>query len=436
MGNLNVIILAGGISSRFWPLSEKNSYPFLGKTNIQLHLEGLQKVGFPIKKFLVTNPDFDPGYKDVIRLIQIGSGMAGGVKTALDEINKDEEVLVLNANDYFESSLFENFTKIRSECYSNNHSMIVGYKTQKYFPGGYLEIDNGFIKNIVEKPGDRNTPSDYVNIVFHYFPKAGVLLENINSSKSEKDDLYEVSISNMMKSGYKFKMLEYRGKWTTIKYPWHVLDIMDYFLKTLKGQKISKSAQIANGTHIKGDVLIKNGVKIFEGAIINGPVYIGKNSIIANNALVREAIIGENCVIGFGTEVARSYFKSNVWLHKNYVGDSVLENNISLGSNTVTGNLRLDEQNIFKDIKGDKIDTQRNKLGAIVGSDTRIGINVNLMPGVRVGSKCFIGPNVNIETDIPENKFVKVEQRLQIIENNFDITKTSRKELKSKLQPQ
>ena len=239
-----------------------------------------------------------------------------------------------------------------------------------------------------------------------------------------------------MKSGHRFKMLEYRGKWTTIKYPWHVLDVMDYFLKTLKGQKISKSAQIANGTHIKGDVLIENDVKIFEGATINGPVYIGKNSIVANNALVRESIIGENCVIGFDTEVARSYFKSNVWLHKNYVGDSVLENNISLGSNAITGNLRLDEQNIFKDIKGDKIDTQRNKLGAIIGSNTRIGINVNLMPGVRIGSKCFIGPNVNVETDIPENKFVKVEQRLQIIENNFDITKTSREELKSKLQSQ
>jgi bifunctional UDP-N-acetylglucosamine pyrophosphorylase/glucosamine-1-phosphate N-acetyltransferase len=273
-----------------------------------------------------------------------------------------------------------------------------------------------------------------VNIVFHYFPKGQHLADALEKAKSNKDDVYEVALDSMMKNNIKFKLLEYSGDWKSIKYSWNVLDVMEFFLNQIKGQTISKTASISPAAHIKGNVFIDDGVKIFEGAIINGPCYIGKNTIVANGVLVRNSIIGDNCVIGFASEVARSYFKNNVWLHKNYVGDSVIEGNVSLGSNTVTGNLRLDEQTIFKVVKGQKINTQRNKLGAIIGSDVRIGINVNTMPGINIGSNTFIGPNVNVEKDVEDNKFLKLNQDITIKENNFDIKSTSREVIKNKIQ--
>lgn len=432
MNNLNVIILAGGVSSRFWPLSEKNSYPFLGKTNIQIHVERFKKVESS-RVFVITNDNFNPNLSAVTRLIQKGTGMAGGIRTALKAIGHDEEVLVLNANDYYEDSLIKNFLDIRSSLHKNNQAMVVGYKTQKYFPGGYLKLKEDIVTEIVEKPGENNTPSNFVNIVFHYFPSAKKLLEAITYSKSDKDDLYEVAMTNMIKGGMIFKMLEHKGSWKSIKYPWQVLDIMDYFLKTIKGQKISKSVQIAKGSYIKGDVIIEDGVKIFEGAIINGPVYIGKHSIIANNTLVRNSIIGENCVIGFDTEVARSYLKSNVWLHKNYVGDSVIEDNVSFGSNAITANLRLDEQNINTIVGGYLVDTDRNKIGAIIGTNVRIGVGSTIMPGIKIGPKSFIGANVVLDKDVPDGKFIKTQNKLIIKDNKFDITKTSREEIKKNL---
>lgn len=432
MGNLNVVILAGGESSRFWPLKEKNSYTFLGSTNIELQIERFKKIQ-PSKIYLVKNNDLKIINKDLTIIEQEGNGMAGAIATTLKEINPEEELLILNANDYYDENLVADFSKIRGGLLKENQAMIVGYKTQSYFPGGYLKLDNEFITDVVEKPGEGNTPSDFINIVFHYFPQAKKLREFLHTSKSDKDDVYEVALSNMIKSGMKFKMLEYTKEWKTIKYPWHVLDVMNYFLDSIKEQKISSQAAISPKAHINGNVIIEEGVRVFEGAIIHGPVYLGKNTIVGNNSLVRNSMIGENCVIGFSTEVARSYFKSNIWLHKNYVGDSVFEDNISLGSNAVTGNLRLDEQNIIKNVRGNEVNTQRNKLGAVVGSDVRIGVGTVTMPGVRIGQGSFVGPNVSLDKDVGDKMFVKMESKLVITENKFDITQTSRDNIKKDL---
>ena len=432
MGNLNVIILAGGISSRFWPLSEKNSYPFLGQTNIQIHAERFKRIR-PSKVFVITNNDFNPNLSFTNRLVQKGSGMAGGVMTALKAINQDEEILVLNANDYYDNSLVKKFLDLRGVLRENNHSMVVGYQTQKYFPGGYLKLNQDSVTEIIEKPGEDNLPSNFVKIVFDYFPNAKNLLETIAYSKSDKDDLYEVAMTNMIKEGKTFKMLEYKGSWKTIKYPWQVLDVMDFFLDKIDAQQISPNAQISDKSIIKGKVIIESGVKIMEGAIVNGPVFIGKNSIVANNSLVRSSMVGENCVIGFSTEVVRSYLKNDIWLHSNYVGDSIFENNISLGSGSVTGNLRLDEQELAIEIKGEKIDTHRNRLGVIIGSNVRIGINASIMPCIKIGGGSFIGGGVLLDRDVPNNSFVKAKTSYEIRKNKFDITKTSRENFRKEI---
>ena len=77
--------------------------------------------------------------------------------------------------------------------------------------------------------------------------------------------------------------------------------------------------------------------------MIKGPAHIGENSIIANNSLVRGSMVGRDCVVGFTTEVTRSYLNKEVWMHSNYIGDSIIDSNVSFGAGSVTGNLRFDE---------------------------------------------------------------------------------------------
>ena len=59
------------------------------------------------------------------------------------------------------------------------------------------------------------------------------------------------------------------------------------------------------------------------------------------------------------------------------------------------------------EIKGKKIDTGRRKLGAIMGDDVQTGINVNLMPGVKVGSGAWIAPGLSVYEDVKSGAFLR-----------------------------
>ena len=176
--------------------------------------------------------------------------------------------------------------------------------------------------------------------------------------------------------------------------------------------------------------MLEEGVKILENAVVIGPVYIGKNTVVATGALVRGSHIGANSVIGFGSEVARSYVGNEVWTHSNYIGDSIIGHDVSFGAGCVTGNLRLDENNIQALVQGGKIDTGLNKFGLVTGNHVRCGINTSFMPGVKVGSNCFIGAGIVISEDIEDNKYVYGKSELTVKENKVIVGSTKRGILK------
>lgn len=430
MTSPTLILLAGGNSSRFAPLSNKNLFRLLGKPLLQFQLEKLVSHGFT-KIVLVTNQSSVDQVKKIVEqvagqieiVIQSGTGQSGAIIDALTSASVGRsDVLVMNANDFFEDELFEALKHQLEELRKNQENLLTGIKVDKYFPGGYLVVKDGFVTEVIEKPGAGNEPSDVVRIVFDYFADANNLLSQLKSAVSEADDVYEVALTNMMQNQSRFKLLSYSGVWRTLKYPWHMLELMEYFLENIAEQSISANAQIASTAVVKGNVIIEDGVKIFDHATINGPAYIGKGTIIGNNALVRNSVVGENCVIGFGSEVARSYLADKVWLHMNYVGDSIVDSNVSFGSTAVTANLRLDEQEVSVQVKNDKISSNRSKLGAIIGKDVRIGVGTKLMPGVRIGSNCAVGAGLVVREDVADNSFIEAKTEIIIKPNRLDIS--------------
>ena len=442
MSNLNLIILAGGSSSRFAPLKEKNLYKFLGKEVPKIQVEKFIRFLKPHKTVIIGNETNTEIISEIVKDIegdievrqQIGDGMAGAANTGLENFADEDDLLILNMNDYFEDTLFEQFAEMLSELREKKQSLLTGFMTEKYFPGGYLVLDdNNYVKAVYEKPGEGNEPSKYVRIVFDYFASVGQLKEYMSQAQSESDDVYEVALTNMMQSDIEFVMLDYRGKWVTIKYPWHVLDVMNFFLDQIDGQVIADDVKISDTAVIRGNVIIESGTKIFDNAVVSGPAYIGKNCIIGNNALVRGSMLGNDCIVGYSTEVTRSYWLDNVWTHKNYIGDSIIENDVSFGSHSLTANLRLDEQDISVNIKGERLNSGLNKLGNIIGSNVRVGVGAMLMPGVKIASNSFIGSGVLLDRDVEENKFVRLKQDYEVKDNNFDISQTNRDEFRNKL---
>jgi len=436
---MKVIVLAAGRSKRLKPLSDKVLLSFLGKTLIEHQLNQLSEAGLAdviivggahnieVLRELTNNLS---NKIIVTEQKDLDADMAGAVLST-EKFLKHDPVLVISANDVVDETAYGDIIRISKD--TSLDGCLIGKKVTSYFPGGYLKVDEkGLLESIIEKPGEGNEPSDVINLVVHYHADGTKLIENLRQTKSDSDDLYETTIDKMIKAGAKIKVVPYEGPWHPIKYPWHVFDVAAYYFS--KGKKyISKNAHISDKAIIKGDVIIEDGVKVFENAIIRGPAYLGKNTVVANNALVRDSYVGEDCVVGFSTEIARSFLGNNVWTHANYIGDSIIGNNCSFGSGAVTGNLRIDEKNISVNISDNKIDSGRNKLGLIMGDNVRCGINTSFMPGIKIGNNCFIGAGIIVGQDIEDNMFVYGKVELIVKENTAELDSNLRAQMKRAL---
>lgn len=409
---MKVVFLCGGVGKRMMPLSEdKFLLKFLGKTLLHHQVDQARKAG--LNEFIfIGNPNNIDKIKAIIQNIAEAEsvfavqekplGMANALEAAQDMLS-DEPVIVVNPNDVFESSVY---TSIMEEYHRGSAvSYLLAYEVKEYFPGGYLVVgEAGNVKAIVEKPGKGNQPSNLVNIVVHLHTRPKELLEYSAAPATSADDVYEQAISNMIGDGHKVKAIRYNGFWKAIKYPWDIFVVVEYFLKQMEGN-ISPKASISPTAVIQGEVLMEEGVKVLENAVIRGPCYIGRNSIIGNNVLIRGGShIGEGCVVGYGTEMKHCYIEDRCWFHRNYFGDSIVGSGCSFGAGTVTANLRLDERNIRVKIGDKSIDTGLNYLGAFIGNGVRTGINVTLMPGIRIGAGCFVGPHLCLTKDLPPGK--------------------------------
>ena len=65
-------------------------------------------------------------------------------------------------------------------------------------------------------------------------------------------------------------------------------------------------------------------------------------------------------------------------------------------------------------IKDKLVDTGRRKLGAVFGDNVKTGIKSLFMPGVKVGENTWIGANLMVERDLPENSIVVLKQNIEI----------------------
>jgi len=371
-----------------------------------------------------------PEIKVDLALQKESSGIADALKSAEPFLHG--QLLVINPNDVFSSSAY---IKIIAEAEkATASSYILGYQVQNYFPGGYLQINSqGELLHIVEKPDPGEEPSNLVNILIHYHNNPEELLRYIETVQTTRDDVYECALDNMVKAGHKIKVVPYNDFWAPIKYPWHIFKVMEYFLDNAQPY-VASSARISEKASTEGKVILSDNVKVLENAVIRGPVYIGANSIIGNNALVRDySHIGSNSVIGYSNEVKHSYIGDDCWFHSNYIGDSIVDDNCSLGAGTVLANFRLDEGNIQIKVGDRLVDTGYDKLGAIVGRGCRIGVNASLMPGVRVGPDSFVGPQVCLRRDLGANKIALLESRYQVEDNATRLDEGKRQELLRRL---
>ncbi len=419
--NIKAVLLAAGESSRFWPLNEisgekrhKSTIKICGKPIILWTIESLAKAG--IKDFVIVQSarrdvekilsSYDLSRYRIDFVVQEKAlGMGNAVEKARELI--EDYFFVLNPNHFdaheFVLPMLEKLKQAKCDA------VLLGKRTEEPWNYGVLEFKNGKPIGIMEKPEKGKEPSN-VRVMGIYLLSRKFFDYHAKVEKHEYS--FEDAISLLLKEGEGEVIITEKST-VSLKYPWHLLDFTKKLMEFwISGQKISENAKISEKACIEGNVVIEEGVRVFENACVKGPCYIGKGSVIGNNAIVRESHLGRACIAGANSEIARSVFLDNAHVHSGYFGDSVLAENVRVGAGTVTANVRLDRKSVKAVVKGKKIDTGKKSLGAIVGENTKIGVNVSIMPGTLVGSNCLIGPGTVVKGGIESNTICYTEQKI------------------------
>jgi len=427
---MQTVILAGGESSRFWPLNQKNKslIKIMGRPLIYYTIDSLEKAGLR-NLIIIQGPEKDVekelrGHQfSKLKIKYILQKKAKGMGNALYQARNllKEPFFVLNAERIDGGEIVKKL-KIKSmprtetkflvrgqnSPYQNKFgaeqvkvkAVLVGQKTEKPELYGIMKLKGDRVLGIVEKPKKGKEPSK-IRIVGVYLLSPDFFTAYQKVKKGLYD--FEDALSLYVKRN-DVRVVAIEKIASPLKYPWHLFEIEKYLFDKFLRKKIEKNIQIAKNVTVEGKVYIGNHTKIFEGAVIKGPCYIGNNCTLGNNVLIRGYTnLEDNVLIGAGAEIKNSILQDDCRTHLGFFGDSIFDKGCTIGAGTVTANRRIDRQNVKTKIKGEKISTGLSSLGAIIGQNTKIGINVSLMPGVLIGSNCIVGPHSLAMENIRDN---------------------------------
>jgi UDP-N-acetylglucosamine diphosphorylase/glucosamine-1-phosphate N-acetyltransferase len=410
---IQAVILAAGAGERAFPLTASRAKPMLeilGKPLLAYVIENLKAAGIQ-DLIIVTGPDsqefqdhFDDGRSLGVQIQyttqEQALGMANALKTA--EHVLEDRFFMLNGNDIFEPSLLSQVVQKAEQ--TGGDMVLVGREMDQPWKFGVFEFTDGKVTAVVEKPAVGQEPSNTVVVGVYFFSK--LIFDHIDRTPVTNYQL-ETAYQGLIDQG-NVEFVPYDGVFESFKYPWDLLTINEHLMtRFITEPRISDRATISDRAVVDGNVIIEDGVRVFENAVIRGPAYIGPNSVIGNNVLLwNHTSIGANSVVGFSSEIKRSLIGSNCWIHMSYVGDSVVSDNCSFGAGTITANYRFDEGPVSVNVGGETISSGSDKLGAIVGPDSKTGCNATLMPGVKVGPHSIVGPGVVLRDDLTPDSLI------------------------------
>lgn len=204
------------------------------------------------------------------------------------------------------------------------------------------------------------------------------------------------------------KAITLRDEIKTIQFPWNIFQLNDYAIREdfklltdkRKSQKISKTNKVIK----PGNIFIEKGA-VVEHCFLNateGPIYIGKNSLIMDGAAIRGAFAcGEGAVVKMnsriyaattigpyctaGGEIRNSvFFAFSNKAHDGYIGDSVIGEWCNIGAGTSNSNIK-NNASIVKVWTPKGEISAGQKCGVFMGDYSKTSINTSINTGTVIG---------------------------------------------------
>ncbi len=417
---MKCVILAAGKGERLLPITENMPKHMIPVGGIPL----LERIIECLKDNHITHLIVIVGYrkKDIVEYFKDGShygvkieyisqekpmGTADSIRL-VEQSTGDEDFLIIYGDLHIRNRTIE---RVLNE-YNKTSESVIGIKSfNRTSDYGSIKVEDDYIKEIIEKSSNV-AKNNIINTGIYVFKKE--LFEFIKKTKKSKRGEYELtdSLNLAIQDNIKIRAALLDGEvWMDIGYPWNLLDANEDALKEINN---NIEGIVEKNVQLIGPVILNKDAKILSGSRIEGPVFIGRRSTIGPNSHIRpHTSIGSDVKIGNSCEIKNSLIMDRTKIpHLSYIGDSIICSGCNIGAGTTTGNIRMDGKTIKVKIKNDIINSHRRKLGTIMGDNVRTSVNVNFMPGVKIGSNAFIGPNVVVYKDVLSREKVLLQQEL------------------------
>jgi bifunctional UDP-N-acetylglucosamine pyrophosphorylase / glucosamine-1-phosphate N-acetyltransferase len=422
--NTSLLILSAGKGTRMIEDKPKVLMTILGKSFIEYVIDSFVKTGvrriIPIVGFQADKVQSLLGhdYDYAIQSVQLGTGHA--VKMARTLLQNQDGITLIIAGD--QPFIKPNTIKTLIELHTNESNALTLLSIDKSNPFGYGRIlrDHDQVIGMAEETDatEEQKKITEVNLSTYCFDNKLLWkhIDEITNNNKKKEYYINDLVGIFNQHGYKVNAMKSDNYLETIGINDKiVLEEATSLMKlSINEQHMEQGVTIVdkNNTYIGPDVVIGAGTIIYPNSVIEGKVQIGKNcriessyirdSIIGDDVTVgpfahirNESIIGDNVRIGNFVEIKKSTLSKGVKsAHLTYLGDSDIGENTNIGCGTITVNY-----------DGKK----KNK--TVIGKNSFIGSNVNLIAPITIGDNVTIAAGSTINEDVPNDSLAIARER-------------------------
>jgi NDP-sugar pyrophosphorylase family protein len=179
------------------------------------------------------------------------------------------------------------------------------------------------------------------------------------------------------------------GPWTAVEKddPWNIAARAAELVAAATG-RLGADYAIVDAVAVHRTATVESGV------VLKGPLIIGPGCFVAAHCYLRGGVwLDEGCSLGPGCEVKSSFLFGRTRLaHFNFVGDSILGEDVNLEAGSIVANYRneLADRRLRLATWGGVIEAAAEKFGALIGDHARIGANAVIAPGALLAARAVV----------------------------------------------
>ncbi len=201
----------------------------------------------------------------------------------------------------------------------------------------------------------------------------------------------------MIAQGHIIGARETDGTWLDVVYPWDILNLNDAILRQIPADL---GGTIEAGALLKGPVLVGKDTVIRANSYIVGPVVIGKNCDIGPNVcFLPSTSIGDNVIVSSFSQIENSVIGDDV----NVGPGSIIQDSVIAESCIIRGR--------FTACSGEaeiRVNDEYHlvNVGAMLGVGCNLGNSVMAQPGVIIGNYSQIQAMKLVNGKLSDRSFV------------------------------